>query len=163
MNKIFEDEFMEYHASIISLCEELTEGRVDTIYVYCCMERCERMFIAFFSKDGKVLTAGNLKIPFAVQDEFLTLGMKDMDCIEEVCKKHGKPSPTEIKMTFDVRTRSLNTKYRYEEYLDAQNKGAEHVYREWIAEVDPTYYASSQTPKAEPPKQKSKFPFFWKK
>ena len=139
MAKVFEDEFMELHASIIGLCEELAEGRVDAIYVYCCMEYAEKMIDVFFTKGGKVLTVRELKIPISTQGLFMDLGLKDMARIEEVCKRYGRPSPTEIKMIFDTKTRSLETNYLYEEYLDAEDKCAEEIYREWIKKVDPTY------------------------
>lgn len=157
MPKVFEDEFMDCQSRMIALCEELTEGRVDKIYVYCCMEECEKMFDVFFSKNNEVLTVVELKIPIPVQCEFQDLGLEDIAQIEEVCKKHGRPSPTEIKMIFDIRTRSLQTKYLYQEYLDAEDKCAEEVYDAWIEEV------KQSMPQPAPAEPKRKFPFFWRK
>ena len=39
MNKVFEDEFMDVQSSIISLCLELTERKVDKVYAYCSNEK----------------------------------------------------------------------------------------------------------------------------
>ena len=158
MSKVFEDEFMEWHASMIGLCKELTQERVDMIYVYCCMEEDEKMFDAFFLKDGKAVHAGDLKIPAATQKRFLALGMEDMAQIEQVCKKHGRPSPTEIKMVYNVSTRGLETSYRYEEYLDAEDKCAEDIYEEWMEKVN-------EEQKQAPATKKSgfRFPFFGKR
>lgn len=139
MRKIFEDAFMEAQVSMIELCLELTEERVDEIYVYCCMERCEKMFNAFFTRNGKALTVRELDEPVDIKWQFLKLGNKDLAHVEKVCKKYKKPCPTEIRMVFNVITRSLKTEYRYEEYLDANHKSAGHIFNEWIAQVDPTY------------------------
>lgn len=139
MSQVFEDEFMQWHASLVGLCKELAAGRADTIYIYCCMEKCEKMFDAFFSANGTVYTTGELNVPDDVQWQFLDYGMQDMLQIIAVCKKHGRPAPTEIKMVYDVRTRRLQTKYRYQEYLDAEGICSEQVFWRWIKEIDPEH------------------------
>jgi hypothetical protein len=48
MSKVFEDEFMDAQASIISLCMEVTKEKVDKIYAYCSNESRVTMFNAFF-------------------------------------------------------------------------------------------------------------------
>lgn len=35
MSKVFEDEFMNIQSGLVSLCLEVTENKVDKIYVYC--------------------------------------------------------------------------------------------------------------------------------
>ena len=173
MSQVFEDEFMEWHASLISLCKELTKGAVDKIYVYCCMESDEKMFDAFFLKGGKAVHAGDMKIPSDIQGKFLSLGMEDMAHIEQVCIKHGRPVPTEIKMVYDVGTRSLETHYCYEEYLDKEDKCAEDIYDEWMKEINAKYSQKQvaessakeqvSTPVEEPKKKSGfRFPFFGK-
>ena len=163
MAKVFEDEFMDLQARMIGLCEELTEGRVDKIFVYCCIERRVNMFHAFFAKNGKALHAGDLKIPGSVQDAFLKLGMSDMREIEKLCERYGRPTPSEIKMSFDVKTRSLETQYRYEDYISGSKISNEDVIRAWMKEVESAYAADSGEVPEKAKKPGFKFPFFGKK
>lgn len=182
MSRVFEDEFMEWHASIIGLCQEVVGdklNKLDKLYAHCLMESCETSFDAFFSVHGKVLTAGDLEIPLDLQGRFLDLGREDMDQIEKVCKKYGKPCPTEIRMVYDIKTRAMEVSYRYEDYpddfFDAYEKDdVIDAYDYWIKEVDPTYEILGKkrsleeilrTGSEKQVKQNNKFrfPFFWKK
>ena len=107
MSKIFEDEFMEVQAGMISLCKEFIKGEAEKIYVYCCMESTVKGFDAFFLKDGKVVHAGDLELPVDWQTKFLRFGMEDIGTLEKVCEKYGRPSPTEIKMIYDADRKSV--------------------------------------------------------
>ena len=43
------------------------------------------------------------------------MGTNELDKIKKVCEKYTYPTPTEIKMIYDVKTGQLNVAYRYEE------------------------------------------------
>lgn len=47
MSKVFEDEFMDIQSELVSLCLEVTESKVNKIYVYCSNEKKSKMFNAF--------------------------------------------------------------------------------------------------------------------
>ena len=47
MEKVFEDEFMDLQTALISLCLEVTEEKVNKVYVYCSNEKKSKMFNAF--------------------------------------------------------------------------------------------------------------------
>ena len=49
MSKVFEDEFMDVQASIISLCLEVTKKKVQKVYAYCYNEKKIKMFNVFFN------------------------------------------------------------------------------------------------------------------
>ena len=56
MCKKFEDEYMELQASLISLCLELINNKVDKVYAYASIEEESRAFNAFYMVQGKILT-----------------------------------------------------------------------------------------------------------
>lgn len=62
MKKNFEDKFMDIQSDLISLCLEVTEGKVDKIFAYVSIEKKSSMFNAFFQQEGNVLTINQLKI-----------------------------------------------------------------------------------------------------
>ena len=139
MNKVFEDEFMDVQASIISLCLELTEKKVDKIYAYCSNEKYCLMFNAFFVVNGEVKTTEQLKIPDDLTFQFLKLGCEDLERLNAVCKKHNMPAPTELKLYYDVTSRKFNADYKYEEVCSANTgKDSVDVFLEWSAEVKAT-------------------------
>lgn len=48
MKENFEDKFMEIQRGLISLCLEVTDGRIDKIFAYASIEKRSTMFNAFF-------------------------------------------------------------------------------------------------------------------
>jgi len=47
MNKVFEDEFMDFQTALIALCLDVTEKKVNKVYAYCSNEKRSKMFNAF--------------------------------------------------------------------------------------------------------------------
>jgi hypothetical protein len=47
MSKVFEDEFMELQSGLISLCLEVTRGKVDKVFAYGSNEKKSKSFNAF--------------------------------------------------------------------------------------------------------------------
>lgn len=47
MGKNFEDEFMELQADFVSLCLEISEQKVNKIYIYCSIEKKVRCLMLF--------------------------------------------------------------------------------------------------------------------
>ena len=62
MSKVFEDEFMELQTGLISLCLELTEGKVDKVFAYGSNEKKSAAFNAFFEVDGTIKTTNQLNL-----------------------------------------------------------------------------------------------------
>lgn len=159
MGQIFEDAFMDAQASLISLCKEL-KNDADKIYVYCSIESGYE-FNVFYQKQGKVLrlSANDLNVSRELISRFLDYGLADTKKIDAVCKEYGKPTPTEIKMIYDVKTRKFDAEYQYKP-VQTMDRGFVDILESWIDEINSTCSAPSS---AEPPKQKPKFPFFCKK
>ena len=160
MAKVFEDEFVDMQAGIVGAFNEMVEESVDKIYVYCAMETRVQAVHAFFEKQGKIVTAGQLKIPVPQQMEFMAYAREDMQSLEKVCQKHGKPVPAVMKMIYDARTGAFEAEYNYEEVISkSKKKGFDDFYGEWKQEVT----ALVEGTQAEPQKPKFRFPFFGKK
>ena len=136
MSKVFEDEFMDAQASIISLCLEVTGGRVDKVYAYCSNEKYCKMFNAFFVVNEEVKTLDELGVPDKPAFRFLKLGIEDIENIDAICKKHNMHAPTELKLCYDVTSRKFNADYKYEEVCSYE-KGVDQddVFRDWIEEI----------------------------
>ena len=56
MGKVFEDDFMELQSQFISLCLEVSGKKVDEVYAYISIEKQSKMFNAFFTVNGNVVT-----------------------------------------------------------------------------------------------------------
>ena len=136
MGKVFEDEFMDLQAGLISLCMEVTEGKVDKIFVYGSNEKKSTMFNAFFEVDGKIKTMSMLGVSRELAFQFLDLGIEDLEKLDAIGAKYNRPVPTELKLYYDVHTGKFRSEYKYEEVCSAKTgKAAGDVFNEWIAEM----------------------------
>lgn len=136
MSKVFEDEFMDVQAGLISLCLEVTEKKVDRVYAYCSNEKCCKMFNAFFVVNGQVQMLHNLGVPRELAFQFLKLGAADIVKMDAICKKHNMPAPTELKLYYDVTTGKFNADYKYEEVCSAKTGiDSVDVFHEWMEEI----------------------------
>ena len=136
MNKVFEDEFMDVQASIISLCLEVTRKKVDKVYAYCSNEKYCKMFNAFFSVNGEVKELDELEVPDRLAFQFLKLGIEDIEKMDAICKKYNMPAPTELKLFYDVKSGKFNADYKYEGVCTEETGiDQDDVFLEWIAEV----------------------------
>ena len=133
MSKVFEDEFMDVQAGLISLCLEVTEDKVDKVYAYCYNNKYAIMFNAFFAVNGQIKTLNQLGISDKVAFQFLGYGIEDLESLEAICEKHNKPVPVEMKLYYDVPTGKFNANYKYEEVCF--DKSAGEVFMEWMEEI----------------------------
>lgn len=72
------------------------------------------MFNAFFKINGEIKTLNKLGISNNLITQFLKTGTNDLEKIREVCNNYNMPTPTEIKMYYDVNSKRYNAEYRYE-------------------------------------------------
>lgn len=136
MSRVFEDEFMELQTGLISLCLELTEGKVDKVFAYGSNEKKSAAFNAFFEIDGTIKTTNQLNLSRDLIHQFLKIGTGDIMKLEAIGKKHDRPVPTELKLYYDVHTRKFQSEYKYEEICSAKTgKSAGDVFDEWLAEM----------------------------
>lgn len=132
-NTVFEDELMDTQSELIALTLNMVGKAEDKIFAYCSIEAKSQMFNVFFELDGKIKTLNEMEIaPFRAM-ELLRTGTHGLDKIKEVCAKYNYPTPTEIKMIYDVKTKKLNVAYQYKEICSAKI-GAGEVFMNWVAD-----------------------------
>lgn len=136
MEKCFEDEFMDIQSDLVSLCLEVTEGKVDKIYAYASIESKSMMFNAFFEKAGKVVTMNQLSIDKLLMLEFLKVGTMDLQKVRELCMRYETKTPIEMKMVYIVGTGEYKASYLYDEMgseIPALSSG--EAFMAWYEEV----------------------------
>ena len=155
MAKVFEDEFMNLQADYVSLCLEVMEGIADEIYIYISNEATCHMFDTFCRVKGQVKTINQLFSP-GLQRDLLMTGGKDIEKINELCRRYGRPAPTEIRLHYVVKTNSLDAHYEYKPVCSADcDLGPNDVFKAWVEE---------ERKKDIPQKSEKKSPWaFWKK
>lgn len=136
-SKVFEDEFMEVQSGLISLCMEfLGENEADKVYAYCSIEGKSCSFNAFFGTNSGIKMITEIESNMRRAMQFLGTGCHDLEKIKEVCATYEKPVPTEIKMTYDVKSGKFDAKYCYDEICSLETgKGQSEVFMEWVAEI----------------------------
>lgn len=116
MTKVFEDEFMEVQAGLISLCLEFA-GRarkdVDLVYAYCYLEDGDTSFNVFYECNGKLLRADQFGLGMLTLD-FLMIGMQDLQEIRKVCDNHNQPIPTEMRLVYTPKTNRFKADISYD-------------------------------------------------
>lgn len=139
MSKIFEDEFMEIQADIVSVCLEATEGNADKIFGYCSMEECVFYFNACFEVNGKIKRVDQLDVDDNTQWMILRTGTDKLMDLRDICEKHKMRRPTEIKMVYDVRTGKFNANYKYEPVCEDDDVFQSDIYLAWVEELKQSY------------------------
>lgn len=136
MNRNFESDFMDIQSDLISLCLEVTQGKVDKVYAYASIEEKSMMFNAFFEKEGSILTLNQLNIDKRVMMDFLRIGTMDLEKVKRLCKENETKSPTEIKMYYDIETGKYNADYNYNEICSARTgMSSGEVFMNWYNEI----------------------------
>lgn len=74
----------------------------------------------FFELDGKIKTLNEMGTVPSCAMELLRTGTHGLDKIKEICAKYNYPTPTEIKMIYDVKTKKFNVAYQYKEICSAK-------------------------------------------
>lgn len=98
----------------MSLCMEVAEGKVDIVYGYCHLADGFYMFNVFFRRGGEVLTPEQVEPDDDRGFELLRLATGDLSKLDAVCRHHGMPTPTEIRMTFDAHTHAYDAQISYD-------------------------------------------------
>lgn len=136
MKKGFEDKFMDLQSGLVSLCLEVTENKVDKIYAYASIEKDSLMFNAFFEVDNKIETLNSLNIDAALRKQFLQTGTMDLINIKNLCQEYETPTPSEMKMFYDVKTGKYNADYEYRPIYTGENGiSARKMFMNWQDEI----------------------------
>ena len=132
-NKVFEDEFMDIQARIISLCLELLSNagkEADIVYVYLFQNDDEDYIDAFFEKEGKLYTTNDLFSEKEI-DAFFDCGVEDIESMIELCKANNVKCPHEFKLQYNINTKSFDSNYNYENVTEVRNKFVIDLAKEW--------------------------------
>ena len=135
-NKVFEDEFMDIQARIISLCLELLSNagkEADIVYVYLFQNDDEDYIDAFFEKEGKLYTTNDLFSEKEI-DAFFDCGVEDIESMIELCKAHNVKCAHEFKLIYNINTKSFDSNYNYENMTEVRDKDVLELVEEWYEE-----------------------------
>lgn len=134
----FEDAFTDAQARTISLALELLENNkkeADMIYIYIYQSDTQIFFNAFFAKDKKIYLLNDWFDDDQIND-FFDCGVKDVDNIVEVCDTYDGKCPYEFKLSYNVKTKSFDAKYNYDDIAMENDVDLVDIYKEWQKECE---------------------------
>ena len=138
MLKGFEDAFTDAQARTISLALELLENNkkeADMIYIYIYQSDTQIFFNAFFAKDKKIYLLNDWFDDDQIND-FFDCGVEDVDNIVEVCDTYDGKCPYEFKLSYNVKTKSFDAKYNYDDIAMENDVDLVDIYKEWQKECE---------------------------
>ena len=134
----FEDAFTDAQARTISLALELLENNkkeADMIYIYIYQSDTQIFFNAFFAKDKKIYLLNDWFDDDQI-NEFFDCGVEDVDNIVEVCDTYDGKCPYEFKLSYNVKTKSFDAKYNYDDIAMENDVDLVDIYKEWQKECE---------------------------
>ena len=134
----FEDAFRDAQARTISLALELLENNkkeADMIYIYIYQSDTQIFFNAFFAKDKKIYLLNDWFDDDQIND-FFDCGVEDVDNIVEVCDTYDGKCPYEFKLSYNVKTKSFDAKYNYDDIAMENDVDLVDIYKEWQKECE---------------------------
>lgn len=134
----FEDAFTDAQARTISLALELLENNkkeADMIYIYIYQSDTQFFFNAFFAKDKKIYLLNDWFDDDQIND-FFDCGVEDVDNIVEVCDTYDGKCPYEFKLSYNVKTKSFDAKYNYDDIAMENDVDLVDIYKEWQKECE---------------------------
>ena len=129
----FENAFMDIQASLVSLCLEFVDNNVDKIYIFIYQDCEMQTFNTFFRKDGKVKITTDFSSD-ELTDKFLDMGIQEIDNLINICDKYNQKCPNEIKMIYDVKNKSFDATYCYQDYAKTGEKDPDDTLINWLKE-----------------------------
>ena len=134
----FEDAFTDAQARTISLALELLENNkkeADMIYIYIYQSDTQIFFNAFFAKYKKIYLLNDWFDDDQIND-FFDCGVEDVDNIVEVCDTYDGKCPYEFKLSYNVKTKSFDAKYNYDDIAMENDVDLVDIYKEWQKECE---------------------------
>lgn len=134
----FEDAFTDAQARTISLALELLENNkkeADMIYIYIYQSDTQIFFNAFFAKDKKIYLLNDWFDDDQI-NYFFDCGVEDVDNIVEVCDTYDGKCPYEFKLSYNVKTKSFDAKYNYDDIAMENDVDLVDIYKEWQKECE---------------------------
>ena len=138
MLKGFEDAFVDVQASVISLCLQLlsNSGRTaEKIYVYLYQNNDIDYIDAFFEQEGKLYTTNDW-FPAEKISDFFDCGVEDIEKLIDICNAYDSKCPHELKLIYNVVTKSFDSEYNYENIIDIGEKSVFELATDWFDDCD---------------------------
>ena len=122
---------MELQSEYVSLCVELLGNIVEKVYIYLSIEDKSQLFNVFVKKSNTIQTLNQVVSDRALLMRFLKLGTDDIEKIKSLCKQYKVSTPTELKMTYDVKTGGYIADYQYKPVCTDISSG--EVFMKWVS------------------------------
>ena len=122
---------MELQSEYVSLCLELLGNTVEKVYIYLSIEDKSQLFNVFVKKSNTIQTLNQVVSDRALLMRFLKLGTDDIEKIQSLCKQYKVSTPTELKMTYDVKTGGYIADYQYKPVCTDISSG--EVFMKWVS------------------------------
>ena len=122
---------MELQSEYVSLCLELLGNIVEKVYIYLSIEDKSQLFNVFVKKSNTIQTLNQVVSDRALLMRFLKLGTDDIEKIKSLCKQYKVSTPTELKMTYDVKTGGYIADYQYKPVCTDISSG--EVFMKWVS------------------------------
>ena len=142
--KVFEDYFSETQSDMIAICLEYVENRGEKIYIYCSYEDKVVTSNVFYKINEKIVKKHKLNDanyqsdnPFDVsierQKATISVINDDIKRLIKLCDEYRRDMPTQIKLTYDIKSKSVNAEYQYDLiYSMDMNKDSNDIFEDWI-------------------------------
>ncbi|HEM6083442.1 TPA: hypothetical protein U2B91_001088 [Streptococcus suis] len=139
---IFEDKISEIQKDMLSLALEISEGKVDKLYIYGSHENNTFSFNAFFEKSNVIYSINQLPqigIQNITSDKmfnFLKIGTDDLKNLISIYKEESRDVPTQIKLVYDNIGKRANANYSYDQFFsNSDTLTPEDIFMKWYEEV----------------------------
>ena len=127
MAKDFEELFKECQFNMIRACMEYADFRedVEAVYIYASRDEPNGTSCWFYKIGGRIVwsygrndTLPNGEKPFDSSfgrfRKYSKIVSDGIDNIQNICKENGEKMPTEMKIVYDTKRRTLSTDYNYD-------------------------------------------------
>ena len=139
MANSFESRFSEYQAGMINVCLEYCQYKCDKVYVHIINGKDSVFTNFFFSINGILRKKSNLgdsdaTVSMPRQKEALKIVSDNAKKIYALFEEYKRPTPTELKIVYDARSKGLKADYSYEPVVSA-DKPETAVTEAWFNEI----------------------------
>ncbi|MGT2771864.1 hypothetical protein [Streptococcus marimammalium] len=142
---VFEDKFMEVQADMVSLALEYVNGNAEKVFIY---GVCTSLysFKALYKINGQYVDINFVNDALSddqqIKDDnhrlllqVSKLGISDLQRLKKVCEEYGKEAPKELWLIYNHETKSLESKYEYDDRYQDINVNPYDEAEKWLQEI----------------------------
>lgn len=131
----FEEAFTAAQADYISLCLELVQDDVDTVYGFIFQASGASTFNVFFGKNGEIKTLDDIASRDLIA-QFFRVGREDIRKLLEICTRYEHKCPNQIKMIYHTKTKQFDANYVYMEPAEIEEASPASIFMDWMDEEE---------------------------